>query len=176
MTNQIRAGELLSWKLRAWIIAPSIGFRLGRETENRDDANLLFFQSNGSLVNIQDAHSRRKTETRELFASLPVRWYPASGSAIHGGFYIEAGPVIVRTDQTVDLNVTGLMNSVPANLDESAKITATEYGILVGLGRTRVYRGHQFSYGIDYRGMSKAGNANQRVAANLFGVHLQWTW
>lgn len=175
LANQVRLGEIFSWKLRSLVWAPTLGVHLGRESESRYDANLTFYGTDGSTASVQGATSSRKTNTREIFFASPLRWYVVSGSAVYGGFYLEAGPLFVQTNQTVDLGVNGYVMSVPATLSESAQIHANEHGYVVGLGATSVYRGVQFTYGLTYQGIS-GSTTSTKVGSNQVQAHLTWTF
>jgi hypothetical protein len=174
LANQIRLGELFSWKVRSLVWAPTLGVHLGRESETRNDANLNFYGTDGSVVSVQGATSTRRTNTREIFFAAPLRWYAVSGSAVYGGFYLEAGPLFVQTSQTVDLDVSGYVISVPATLSESTQIRANEHGFVVGVGATSVYRGHQFTYGLTYQGIN--GTTSNKVGSNQVQGHITWTF
>lgn len=171
--NQVRMGEAFSWRLRSLALMPTLGFQVGNKSESRHDSNFVFTAPDGSLANVQNADSHRKTQTREISLVVPVRWY-TSGSAAAGGFYVEAGPAIFRTEQTVDLQVAGYVNSVPASLAESAKISANEGGFVVGLGFANLYRESQFSYGITFQQVSTSKDV--QITPNQIRVYVQWTF
>lgn len=171
LSAPVRLGETLSWSLCSLVAIPTLSARVGHNSDDQVSPNLNFYSPDGSLTVIQNASSHRSTQTREIALSLPIRWY-VGGSAAYGGFYLEAGPVVVRAQQNVDFTVTGLSLAQTTTLSESTTIRQTDAGVVVGLGVTNIYRGYQFTYGLSVRSMT----SKDPIAANQIAAVFSWTF
>lgn len=171
LTTPIRLGETVSWSLQSLEVVPTLGGRFGRTSDSRQDNNMVFYGPDGSLTNIQLASSSRATKSMELSLALPLRWYPG-GAAAYGGFYLEAGPIFVRSQEDVQLDVSGLVLAQPTQLSESTTLRQNDSGLVAGLGVTSVSRGYQFSYGLTFQSIT----SKNAVATNQVRLVFAWTF
>lgn len=167
----VRLGQLFTAKLSSLVLVPTLGIRYGQEDETRNENNLNFFTSDGSVVSIQNAASTRKTSCVEVSFALPLRWYMGA-TADSGGVWIEAGPALINSQKTVNLSVSGLVSAVPTSIDESAKITATVRGFVAGVGWTTIYDSCQVSYNLTYMGTTGA----DKGVSNQIRISAAWTF
>lgn len=171
LSAPIRLGEVSTWRLQSLMLVPTFAGRFGHTSESRTDNNLLFYSPDGSLSNIQLASSSRSTKTMELSLALPLRWYPG-GAAAYGGFYLEAGPIFVKTQEDVQLDVSGLVLAQPTQLRESTTLRQSDVGAVAGIGVTSVNRSYQFSYGLVFQSIT----SKNAIASNQVRLVFAWTF
>jgi hypothetical protein len=166
----VRLGEAFSNSLSNFLLTPTLAMHYGTVNEGQNFSNMTFYSAGGSEVSVQNGASSRKTTTTELSFVVPLRWYPAN-NAVYGGFWVEAGPGIVRSNKSVDLTVSGFVESSQSSLDESSTIVSNVKVIEYGLGWTTIYAKSQSTFGLFFQSApSNSGVSNQ------MRVGLQWTF
>lgn len=171
LTAPIRLGEVASWRLQSLMLVPTLGGRFGRTSDSKTDNNFIFYGPDGGLSSIQMATISRTTKTMEISLAVPLRWYPG-GSAAYGGFYLEAGPIFVRAQEDVQLDVSGLVLAQPIQVSESTTLRQNDNGLVAGVGVTQVNRSYQFSYGLTFQSIT----SKNAIASNQVRLVLAWTF
>lgn len=171
LVGQVRLGEVINWKMRAFTLQVNLGARYGSDKENGvlPTFNTVLGQT---PVILAPASYVRKTKVTETYVSLPLRWYTNGGAIAVEGFFIEGGPGWSRTQQTVDLTVSGDVSGSPVSLPDSVKYSQTKMTWQFGAGLSKVMRSSIFTYGVSYQKVVDAGTFGSSFAR----VYLTWNF
>ena len=110
-----RIGTASNYSLRRLTMLPSIAVRMGSDQKDSQSSSTLGAQVGGQAVALTKGSQSRTTKVTETTLALPFRYYMGDGGSQGEGFFLEAGPQLVHTNQQVSLDTAGTQTTVDAS-------------------------------------------------------------